>query len=84
MASGLACVGANAPGIRDVITDGVDGLLVAPTAQAVRAAVERVLDEPSLAEKLGDAARRTVETRYDLDKLLTREITLLATLAEGR
>lgn len=84
LASGLPCVGTDAPGIRDVIRDGENGLLVAPVAEALRAAIARVLDEPALAKKLAAGARRAAEEHYDLDALLTRELALLTALVEGR
>jgi glycosyltransferase involved in cell wall biosynthesis len=77
MASGLPCVGVDAPGIRDVLTHEQSGLLVAPTAEAVRGAVERVLGDPNLAAALGRQARETASAKYDLHRLLDGEIALL-------
>jgi glycosyltransferase involved in cell wall biosynthesis len=81
MASGLPCVGARAPGIVDVIVDGENGLLAESDDASFRAAIERVLDDPALATRLGENARRTAVEQYDLDRLLTREIELLAASA---
>jgi glycosyltransferase involved in cell wall biosynthesis len=54
---GRAVVGARAGGIPDIVDDGHNGLLVPPgDAQALAAAVERVLFEDGLAERLGAAA----------------------------
>ncbi len=83
MASGLPCVGTDAPGIRDVIDDGVNGLLAAPTEAALREAIKRVLDDELLATHLARGARRTAEAKYDLGRLLDREIDLLLQVAEG-
>ncbi len=48
------------PGIVDVIEDGVNGLLVAPgDAAALAAAVDRLLADPELAQRLGRAAAQT-------------------------
>jgi glycogen synthase len=58
-ARGRGVVATNAGGIPDVVTDGVDGLLVPPgDTDALAAALERVLTEPGLAERLGTAAAR--------------------------
>jgi glycosyltransferase involved in cell wall biosynthesis len=60
---GRAVVGARAGGIPDIVEDGRNGLLVEPgDARALAAAIERILVEPGLAERLGagaaeDAAR---------------------------
>jgi glycogen synthase len=54
---GRGVVGARAGGIPDVVEDDRTGLLVQPgDAAALAAAIERVLAEPGLAERLGAAA----------------------------
>ncbi len=83
MASGLPCIGTRAPGIADVIVDGENGLLVAPDAASLRAAITRVLDDRALAARLGEGARRTAVEQYDLASLLTREVGLLRKVARG-
>jgi glycosyltransferase involved in cell wall biosynthesis len=67
MAAGLPVVSTRISGIPELITDGIDGLLVDqrdPAALAV--AIERVLTDPDLAARLGLAARRRVERDFDL------------------
>lgn len=57
MASGKAIVSTAVDGCREVITDGVDGLLVPPAdPTALAAALERVLVEPGRREALGQQA----------------------------
>lgn len=54
------------PGCRDVVVDGVDGLIVPPRdAEALCAAIVRLLDAPELARKLGWAARAKVLAKFD-------------------
>ena len=54
------------PGCRDVVTDGVDGLIVPPkNAEALCTAIERLLDAPELARQLGLAARAKALARFD-------------------
>ena len=60
MATGRAVVSTDCPhGPREIITDGQDGLLVAPAdAAALARALVQVLDDPQLRDRLGRAARR--------------------------
>lgn len=64
MAAGLPVVASDIPGYREVVRDGREGLLVPPgDADAVAAALGRVLADPSLARRLGEAGRARAE-RY--------------------
>jgi colanic acid/amylovoran biosynthesis glycosyltransferase len=66
MAVGLPAVGTDAGGVREIITDGVDGLLVPPRdARALAGAIARLLDDPALRARLGAAGRRTIQQRFD-------------------
>jgi glycosyltransferase involved in cell wall biosynthesis len=57
---GRAVVGARAGGIPDIVEDGENGLLVAAgDPEALAAAIERILFEAGLAERLGAAARES-------------------------
>lgn len=54
------------PGCRDVVADGMDGLIVPPKdAGALCAAITRLLDAPELARRLGLAARAKALARFD-------------------
>ncbi|MFL5797825.1 MAG: glycosyltransferase family 4 protein [Actinomycetota bacterium] len=58
MAAGLPVVASDIPGYREVVRDGVDGLLVRPSdAEALAAAVRTVLDDLDLAGRLSEAGR---------------------------
>jgi phosphatidylinositol alpha-mannosyltransferase len=58
MAAGVPVVATDIPGYRDVVRDGVDGLLVRPgDPAALSNALERVLSEPDLARALAEAGR---------------------------
>ena len=57
----------------EIITDGVDGLLVPPERpDALAAAVNRLAQDPALREKIGNAARDTFERRFTYDKFYAR------------
>jgi glycosyltransferase involved in cell wall biosynthesis len=58
MAAGCACVASDVIGVRGVIEHEVTGLLVPEgDAQALAEAIARLLSDPALAERLGQAAR---------------------------
>lgn len=66
MAAGIATVAPDQSNLREVLSPGVDALLVPPgDGQAYRAAVTALLRDPARAAALGRAARATVE-RLDL------------------
>lgn len=65
-ASGLALITTNVPGCREVVTHEVDGLLVpVRDANALAAAIERLLEDPDQAAAFGKAAREKAIARFD-------------------
>lgn len=67
MAMSLPCVSTAVGSVPSVITDGVDGLLV-PAGQPARLAeaMAWLAADPLLRQRLGQAARRTIEARFDI------------------
>jgi glycosyltransferase involved in cell wall biosynthesis len=60
-------------GIPEVITDGIDGLLVPPAdSEALAAAIGSILADAALARRLGDAGYRTVAERFSIDAQVRR------------
>lgn len=73
MGAGLPIVASAVGGIPELIEDGVHGLLVPPEDPSqLAAAIERLLDDPSLAERLGAAAKRRQRAEFDLDVVVER------------
>jgi phosphatidyl-myo-inositol alpha-mannosyltransferase len=67
MASGLPVVATDIPGYREVVDDGVEGLLVPPRDPAALAdSLQRVLEDEELAKSLGEAGRARAR-RYSWD-----------------
>jgi phosphatidyl-myo-inositol alpha-mannosyltransferase len=68
LAAGLPVVASDIPGYREVIHDGVDGLLAPPSDhEAVASAIARVLRESTLARELSRAGReRAREFSWDV------------------
>ncbi len=60
MAAGVPVVATNAVGTRDLVTDGVDGVLVAvDDAAALASAIDRIAGDSRLTERLAAAGRAT-------------------------
>ena len=73
MGAGRAVVASSVGAVPDAVCDGDNGLLVPPRdAQALAAALARVLDDPALGARLGSRARMTVEQRYSTDAVCGR------------
>jgi glycosyltransferase involved in cell wall biosynthesis len=68
LAHGRPVVAAAVGGLVDAIEDGVNGLLVPPgDAGALRAALERLLEDPDLRRRLGEAGRQIAQERWSWD-----------------
>lgn len=79
MAAGCACVASDVIGVRGVIEDGVTGLLVPEgDAPALANALARLLGNPALVARLGEAARARAVAEHGLPLMLERYEALLA------
>ncbi len=84
MSCGLPVVATDIGGNNEVISSGVSGLLVPPKCPAEMAqAVLRLLDNPELSERLGTAARKTIEDRYTWDKIADRILSCYENLLQN-
>ena len=78
-ACGLALIATDVPGCREVVEDGVDGLRIpVRDAPALADAIARLHADPDLRARLGAAARRKAEERFD------QRIVVASTLAVYR
>lgn len=74
MCMGLPCVATAVGGVTEVISDEENGLLVEPgNADALAGAILRLLREPALAARLGDAARLDAR-RFDA-RMMAKKVT---------
>ena len=80
MACGLPVIGTNVEGIKEVIRHGENGFLCNTDPASIREAVIRLMEEEELREKLGRNARKTIEEKFSLDKLIDRELELYSQL----
>ena len=77
MACGLPVVASSVDGIAEVCTDGIDALLLLPgDLNGFAKAMERVIKDESLRERLGANARRRVLDSYEIRGLVRRIETL--------
>ena len=75
MACGLPVVAARTGAIKEIVTPGQDGLMVEPgDFQQLYAALDKLLDDNSLAMSLGAAARRTAMERYSDEVIIEKYI----------
>jgi len=62
----LACVSTTVSGVPELLIDGENGLVVPPDdPPALAAALERLIREPGLRARLGEAAERRVREHFD-------------------
>lgn len=68
LAAGVPLVTSNTGGQPEIITEGVDGFLVPPDDhKALAAAVNRLVENPDMRKKMGEAARKTFLRRFTYD-----------------
>jgi glycosyltransferase involved in cell wall biosynthesis len=80
-ACGLPLITTDVPGCREVVCDGVDGLLVPMgNSEALAQAIARLQDDPTLARRLGDAARRKARAQFDERIVVERTLAVYAEL----
>ena len=80
MAAGAAVIGANAPGIREVIRHDQTGWLCEPDAEGIRSAIESISADTGKREQLGKNARSFVLEHYALDRIVAMEEHILTSL----
>jgi glycosyltransferase involved in cell wall biosynthesis len=84
-AAGLPLVATDAGGSRELVLDGVTGLLVpVGDVEALAAALERLANDPVLRDRLGRAARERVATTFGMDRMVAEFAALYEELADQR
>lgn len=81
LASGVPVLAVKAPGAVDILTDGVDGLLVGNDVEKFANALEKIIREPELREKLSRGALKTSE-KYGIDTISERMLNLYREVIE--
>jgi glycosyltransferase involved in cell wall biosynthesis len=85
MAMGLAVVGTRAGGIPEVVVHGETGLLVPPgEPKPLAAAIVRLLKDPELRSRYGQAGQARVEKHFGVDALVEGTLAVYRELARDR
>jgi len=83
MAAGLPVVASDLAGHRELVAHNETGLLFPPgLADALTAAMTRLIDDPPLGKRLGAAARRVVAERYSLTGMVERHLEIFTPLVQ--
>ncbi|QJB55889.1 glycosyltransferase family 4 protein [Pseudodesulfovibrio sp. zrk46] len=70
MSMGRPVVTSDVPGCRETVVEGENGFLTPmKDVDALAAAMEKFIVDPSLAARMGEASRRMAEEKYDVDKV---------------
>jgi glycosyltransferase involved in cell wall biosynthesis len=85
MASGVPVVATRVGGLPDIITDGETGYLVPPRdPEALAGAVLRLLQDPELASRMGQASQTMARERFAVQRLITDTETLYLRLLKEK
>jgi glycosyltransferase involved in cell wall biosynthesis len=80
-AAGRALVTTDVPGCRDVVADGINGLLVsARQVQPLADAIARVVSDSDLRARFGVASRRLAEQQFGVERVIARTLAVYAEL----
>ena len=83
-ACGRPMVAADVSGCREIVKDGVTGLLVPPgDAEGLADALERLARDPDLRRRLGAAARDLVEREFSEEAVVAQTLALYRSLVPG-
>ncbi len=78
-ACGLPIVTTDVPGCREIVDDGVNGLLVpARDGVATAAAIAKLIGEPATRRRMGEASRAMAVAEYDIDDFVRRTLAVYA------
>lgn len=73
MASGKPVIASSLPGVRRVVNDGIDGILVPPKdTEKLSEAIEYMLNNETIKKKMGKNARKKIEQKYSWKKIVEK------------
>lgn len=80
MACGTPVVGADAPGVREIITHKVNGVLCGTSAQEIHSELAALLHDAPLRERISTGGVEYVRRTCSLDAVAAAELQLLQSL----
>lgn len=84
-AMGKPLVATDIPGCREVVQDGINGFLIPPKdPQALAEALEKLLKDPGLRDRFGQASRALVEEKFASRKVVAKMLRLYAELLRSK
>jgi glycosyltransferase involved in cell wall biosynthesis len=85
MASGVPAVSTSVVGIPELIDSGCDGLVIPPNdTRALAKALERLLVDPCLRDRLARAARAKIDERFSIGRSAERLLDLFFPIERGK
>ena len=83
-ACGVPTVGADAPGTRDAIEDGITGFLVPPRESRVLAdRISQLLADEQLRSSMGNAARKKAGEEFDVEVITNKQLKVYSSILSG-
>lgn len=80
MSCALPVIGTKIEGTREVIEHGKNGILCDTDSNSIREAIMALMEDEELKQRLGENARKTIEERFSLEKLIDNELELYSQL----
>jgi glycosyltransferase involved in cell wall biosynthesis len=80
MACGLPVIGTNVEGIKEVIEHRENGILCETDSGSIKEAITTIMEDEGLRKRLGKNARKTIEERFSLEKMVDKELELYTQL----
>jgi hypothetical protein len=72
MSAGVPVIASRAGGLPEVVRDGETGLLVENEAAAIAQTIRRLVDDPALARRMGEAGRHRVIANFTVEHMVRR------------
>ncbi|MDD5738600.1 MAG: glycosyltransferase [Candidatus Pacebacteria bacterium] len=80
MSCGLACIGTDVEGIKEVIIHKENGYLCQTDSQSIHQALKDVLNDKELREKIGEKARKSILENFSFEKIIQKESSFFSNL----
>jgi glycosyltransferase involved in cell wall biosynthesis len=85
MSMGIPVVATDVGGNKELVEDGVTGLLVPPgNAEALAESIKRMLKTPGLAKTCSSAAQKRVRENYSIEAMVENTLSLYRELVPAR